>query len=1090
MKKQLRHNTKEVLVGMGCNKMKIISDKNITINDNLELFMMAKICNVELVDNDSIQRLMIKVKFKNEVEAFMMKDFELEYNGITYVAYNPTPSDTRQCKLALINKEFEKDFAEYERLVSCGWIPHLQEKQQEINIVKDVVSRLGLFRSSGWLIESIRVNKDTVLVVPEFIYKNVMKIRTFNKEKLAVGEDIKTEIVEETLKSSMNDGGGIIHPAMMEKVREGLGLNYTPCFIGVRSIYKCLKGGLVSIDFLKYFEDNYTEDTEWFEKRGNDFYVRDVYTSYDDKEKWIKITSETIIVPTTMTKWWELEKKGFNHYDEKYKSITQSLFVTKVSKEHTDKYKRTSYQLMSQLAFDNDILERLSRPTYNYLNNVLSLKEKEVKYFLGLVRRNVQELQEMSNEECLSEEHQIELEEDLKDLTEIGVSLEDKYGLLLSVDYDKFISLPWIRKTITRMAERKIKELVSGKFYTEADFKTLTQEPLGLLDFLIDRSKDSYGTLQVDEMWCNTNKDKALICRFPIASFSEVGIANFVKNEKYERYCGHWTDELLVFNAKDIRAKILSGCDFDMDNAGIFYNQDLMDSIVSPQDGIHFISTRAESAPANKVAYNKVNLLEANTKYMGNIIGSVALLGANVNNILQGLEYVNSDGDSVEYRDYWYKCTKDREDKALTAEEIAIWNNIISECIPAFYGNTDKARAIIKKKFYENQDTIYKIVEISMLAVDSAKRGENVDLNFINKTKKQYKKAYYMKYLPDKEVSKYSLTNYIASPMDRYVRYYCEASRESGSIFDGILTRVENYKKKMNFRNGDSFLELFKKADMINVDEDVIQKVAEEIWTSYKWYFNELGYIKNTNINKTELVEVWGIDEMGKPYGKEKEVLDEADNPIVDNEKVFLRNQRKNNLYITTEATVIEISKKYSNEEIIAGLYRLLIVKNNIGIQKYVFDFWFNWIEVIIYDKYKTAEVLEISSNLEDYEILFERVRVVKGTINEPLIGKVELEKFESKQYISFSESRFTISFRRESDVDLQDAEIRFLNDGEITVAYLQDIRLGEVFTNDVFKYGLTKVSPEAKFKVIDKGTDFTLKGEKKKSYKVLVEGL
>ena len=128
--------------------------------------------------------------------------------------------------------------------------------------------------------------------------------------------------------------------------------------------------------------------------------------------------------------------------------------------------------------------------------------------------------------------------------------------------------MPWVKRTLASMVERSVKELCSGKFWVKGDFKTIVNSPLGILNFVMNRKdvkeypiQEINDSLKADEFWCNTEYKQVLACRFPISSYSEVNSMNFVADDLYNKYCGHWTKELCVFNAKDIRAKILSGAD-------------------------------------------------------------------------------------------------------------------------------------------------------------------------------------------------------------------------------------------------------------------------------------------------------------------------------------------------------------------------------------------------------------------------------------------------------------------------------------------------------------------------------------------------
>ncbi|MDB1970742.1 RNA dependent RNA polymerase [Clostridium tertium] len=530
MKKLRRFITTEVTV-----KGESFDKKEVVINENPFLHMMFKGLNLNI---DEVERIdwMVKVQFNNKEEALKLKDLPLTLGESRYYYYLSTPSDMKKNKGIYIREDVVEIVKQYESIVSCGWIDSL-EGQVGVNVNKDVASRLSLFFSSSYL-TSIKHN---CLVLPEVQYKTIQSIRTFENGEFVVKEDYDHYSV-------FADGCGIASPDLMRRVSKELQLGYQPCFIGVRSIKLALKGLLVSIDFIKYFEDMYEKNTDWIEKREDGFYARDIW------QNWIKIDNNTIITNISMCKW--ASKISLEEYEakrpEELADIMDALFITKISKKEPAKIKKTSYQLLCQLALNAEDYNEITKKTYDFLSGVLKGDRDCIYKFLGAISEASED-----DEDEVSEEG----EDEDKELT-------DRLRYLLQIDFERFYKLPWVKRTLANMVERSVKELMSGKFFIEGDFKTIVNAPLGILNFVMNRKdvkeypiQEINDTLGSNEFWCKTKDKQVLSCRFPIASFSEVGVMDFVEDDLYKKYCGHWTKELCVFNAKDTRAKILSGAD-------------------------------------------------------------------------------------------------------------------------------------------------------------------------------------------------------------------------------------------------------------------------------------------------------------------------------------------------------------------------------------------------------------------------------------------------------------------------------------------------------------------------------------------------
>lgn len=497
-----------------------IETKEIVINENPFLHMMFKGLNQNI---DEVERIdwMVKVQFNNKEEALKLKDAPLALEGQTYYFWLASPSDMKNNKALYVREDVVGIVKQYESIVSCGWLDTL-EGQVGVNVNKDVTARLSLFLSSSYHTNI----KPNYLVLPEVEYKTIQSIRTFESGQLVVKEGYEHDSV-------FADGCGIVSQALMRRVSKELQLGYEPCFIGVRSIKLALKGLLVSIDFIKYFNDMYKGDSDTLRKVNGQFEAKDMWGN------WIKIDDNTIIVNPSMCKW--ASKITLEEYENKrpeaLKDIMDALFITKPSKKEPSEYKRTSYQLLCQLGLNAQDYNELTKETYERLSGVLKGDKNYIYHFLGAI--------------------------DSDDAEEVEIA--DRLSLLLQADFDRFYKLPWVKRTLANMVERSVKELCSGKFWVKGDFKTIVNSPIGILNFVMNRTDEKVqeinDSLKVDEFWCNTKEKKVLSCRFPISSYSEVNSMNFVEDDLYNKYCGHWTKELCVFNAKDIRAKILSGAD-------------------------------------------------------------------------------------------------------------------------------------------------------------------------------------------------------------------------------------------------------------------------------------------------------------------------------------------------------------------------------------------------------------------------------------------------------------------------------------------------------------------------------------------------
>lgn len=947
--------------------------KEIIINENPFLHMMFKGLNLNI---DEVERIdwMVKVQFNNKQEALKLKDAPLTLGESRYYYYLSSPSDMKNLKALYVREDIVGIVKQYESIVSCGFLDGL-EGQVGVNVNKDVTARLSLFLSSSYH----TTIKPNYLVLPEVEYKTIQSIRTFENGEFVVENDFEHNSV-------FADGCGVCSREFMRRVSKELNLGdkHEPCFIGVRSIKLALKGLLVSIDFIEYFKNTYKCDTDTLKLVGDTFYAKDVWGN------WIKIDENTIIVNPSMCKWARVKesedlKITLKDYEAKRPSqladIMDALFITKVSKKEPAEYKRTSYQLLCQLGLNAQDYNELTKETYERLSGVLKGDKNYIYHFLGAI--------DSDNEE--------------------EVEIADRLCLLLRADFDRFYKLPWVKRTLANMVERSVKELCSGKFWVKGDFKTIVNAPLGILNFVMNRTDEKVqeinDSLKVNEFWCNTQDKQVLACRFPIASFSEVGAMNFVEDDLYNKYCGHWTKELCVFNAKDIRAKILSGADFDTDTIFTTSNKLMIDAIIPPQDNIHFISTNLDKGTINEAPYNWNTRTFANTAYMGNIIGEVAIINSCISNVAQDLG-VYVDDNNITYKNHFNGTIPTDEQK----KEFWSW---FSQQERTMNLPREVVKDIISNQFYEVQEAIYKTVEISQIAIDAPKTGILPNLEYIKTLKKNYKKPYYFKFLPEKDINGFTLNRTGESVLESYAKW----NGFSNETWKGILARVEYYKSNSSWRNSDIFKELFKIANTYDIDEAVVtevQSILEESFNSYNTQrrFRDKPYIVMVQEYREELDEYIETD---------KPMLDASGKPVralVHGDEV--RALMTKTMCYRAERVAIEVANKFTGEEVCVALFRMMN-KNTEGLQRFIFDFYFKYVQAMLSIEYPEYEALVETYNEEGVEILGVKYEVSKKKLKEANIGDKELKRFESKKDIQSQNIEFKFGFSKDAVVNLQD---------------------------------------------------------------------
>lgn len=971
-----------------------VKEKNIVLNECpwLELLLPE----ISYVGND-ISDIVIKLKLRDNQIELLKKHQCITYKGKRYCFYISTPSDMKKSQCLMVNEKYYDKFLELEKISSCNIF---ENENEEFCINKDITSRFSLFWSS-----SFRTNiKPNYLVLPEATYKRIQSIKTIVNDELVVKENFEHEV-------TFADGCGIASPDMFKRVAEELELDYTPYFMCIRSIKLALKGLLVSVDFLTYFEDIYKGDNDFIKKIDQDFYVKDMWGN------WIKVDSNTIIINPTMAKWSKLlsleqfeTTRPTEHTD-----IMDSLFITKVSKKENSEVIKTNYQLLLQLGLNMEDYYSLTEATRTFLRSVLYKDKMATLKFLGAVA---------------TEENEDEF------------NLGEKLSYLLGLDFDRFIKLPWVQKSLAGMVERAVMELVSGKFHIEGSFKTIVQSPLAILNYAI--RGEITDPLQENEFWCNTDDQQALIARNPIASFSEIQDIKLVENDLYSKYCGHWDDELLVFNAKDITASIMSGADFDGDFVLYTTNDTLRNAVIPPESGLHFLSTN--STKGAKVTYTWENRVNFQLGFMGNLIGAVANTNGAISNKAQDCGYwIN--GKNITLTEY--------SNGEITAEKTKEYYSI-GQYPYTFHLPKEQFKRVIQEQFYSLQLDIYKTVDLSMVAIDSPKTGVLPDMQKFEAIKSKYKFPRFFKCLPDKTYSNNTLEFNTNSVADTFLNF------ETYGQY-GIVKTLEEKLEGLSYGNGSLFQQLFEVANIFTVDNQLVQEAYKEIKELFVNFKGERDSVyQRRKVNKTYVNYLTGeVEKLEHEYMRDSKgnIIYEY---VIPSE--VIREIKFKELMLKTEKIVLELNNKHDIATL-CGAINLFIADSNTSYrERFLFDFFFNCIEEVCKFKYSSCTVLEPTEEPTETskQLLYKHYALVEKQVSKSTIGTKELQRFKTKKEKGISiELNFKIGCSKETEVDLKQVdnvtiELEGINDLYITIN--TGVRLGKVFDSSKYKkelYGL-----------------------------------
>ncbi len=585
----------------------------IRINESFNV-EATRILNHKEYEKDMILNELLLVEFESKEEARRKCKHGIYLNGEHYIFLNSSPSWIKQ-QCIMFTKEEGNTKLKTETLISLKKYADSLE-----NNVK--LSKEDARYSLGWT-GAKRINSTPKIIVVDNP-KNIITVECYyTKEKevsrvLVNGElkkiNYEKEVHkgEQTIENDLFDGCGVISFEYASIIAKKLGLQYTPCWFGIR-MYDgmAIKGVVSKFNIHKWFKDN------------NITHIKNIWGDMQPVE------GVDLIINGSMAKWhnkFDNMEEYLNavKYFEEHEKISEiweqldGLWIVKYEEE-LNTYTRANYQLLGNLALTKKDILTLAEQTKQYYMDIYKNDWEKTMIWLGNV----------SNEDVLDEESEDILEE----------SLTSKLSTVLATQ-PKMLEDEYVKESLRRMLQKKIEQIGYGKIYIKGNFRTAIQDPIMFMQYISNiytqeiENEDKKVAVMTNEAGClekyevalddAKNEDIRTICRHPLNCFLEIKNVTVRKNELYNEWLGHMKN-CIIFNGKDCLVNICSGEDFDLDMNFVIDEQIIRDSVV---EGLPIINVDDGKRKPTEGLFTTKNRVLTITNSFGNLIGKLSNYGA------------------------------------------------------------------------------------------------------------------------------------------------------------------------------------------------------------------------------------------------------------------------------------------------------------------------------------------------------------------------------------------------------------------------------------------------------------------------------
>ena len=399
-----------------------------------------------------------------------------------------------------------------------------------ITFEKTVLSKYyayrGLMLSSCHCLEDWRpkiiVVPDYYKVIPQqrikYAYDNETEFTDKNgKKRKWKQKDIKEGIKD--IEINVFDGCGICHPALMQEIRDQLGVTDGLTSAIIRAPY--IKGVIHEMDY-----------TTFFAERG----VTEVIDLWGQKHSVAPNAEPMIIMTESMYKGYKYFKnhgdvRDWYFYWEMFEKYQHCIGIAKwnYSVDEEPLYTRGNYQILQDLDLPYTQFAKLAKDSIQWIQNVIDEDIFSTYCFLGLMY-------------------------DSHETTDPYVKAVLKNPEMLK-EYG-------VRNHVISLIQKKINEMKCGKLLLRSSFKFLAPDLIMLMEHI--GGLDPVGCLKYDEFYGfdaeGVYEGERLIERNPHICKSEHVILKGVRNELTDKYCSRLANVCMV-NGYSLTPQRLNGAD-------------------------------------------------------------------------------------------------------------------------------------------------------------------------------------------------------------------------------------------------------------------------------------------------------------------------------------------------------------------------------------------------------------------------------------------------------------------------------------------------------------------------------------------------
>lgn len=554
-------------------------EKAVQLDEVIFLFDSQMFRLIEQIRNGSINSLkeVVSVEVQNK------KDFNrvtnstgFKLNGNTYKRFVGTTGGLKNKTLIFVNTEI---IDELNRRCECN-------RNQEIKLVPAKYEAYKALTASAST-QIARPNK--ILVVSDVITKYKGDVVSLDDSE--TNEPVMEYLYNHDLENNATDGFNLCTYEYMEKVAESLKLDYIPSGVCLRNAW--LKGMMFPFPI-----------KEFAEQFGKGYFVKDIWGHEVD------IRNIDIILTESSLKLWQC----YNSADE-YLYYTREagyeFSVTKISPKVLEDIRALNYQYLQSYELSTQDIEKLCRPTKDWLEGSLCGDYNSTLKFLGI---------------------------------EGGTQKRDwTYAITLD---ERFLHDEYIITKIKKLIKKKINDAKIGKLICNGNYQILSGDPVILMQHVI--GIEETGVLRVGEVysqyWLDKKVKEVVAFRSPMTSHENIRKVK-IHNSSEARYWYQYMKNICIVNSWDTFCMATNGSDFDGDSIYTTNNEVLVNNYRE----LPAIMCVQQSAPKKIITEEEV--IKSNWAGMGITVGAITNRVTSQIDVQAGFEE-----GSEEYKELARRC--------------------------------------------------------------------------------------------------------------------------------------------------------------------------------------------------------------------------------------------------------------------------------------------------------------------------------------------------------------------------------------------------------------------------------------------------